>query len=64
MEIEELSAFQNFLLWTINIRPEMKCIGLIRDEANILAAYGLLRFAGNLQYEITQEGKELINYSK
>lgn len=60
MELKDLTATQKFLMGWLQEKPHHKFIGNSRNEMNVLASLGVARYAGNLQYELTDSGKELL----
>lgn len=62
MKKEDLDLVELGILKEINIaKQEIKYDGILRIVANRLCSYGLVRDLSNLRYEITREGKELLN---
>lgn len=60
MELKDLTNVQKFLMSWLSEQPDVKTIGYLRLEMNTLASLGVVRYAGNLQYEFTESGTKLL----
>lgn len=60
MKLKDLTNVQKFLMSWLFQQPDVKLIGYLRLEMNILASLGVVKYAGNLQYEFTESGMELL----
>lgn len=60
MKSNELTSHQRYILRLIASEPDYKASGLQLSDANYLASLNILRHAGNLRYEITEEGNTLL----
>lgn len=64
MDSKDLTTVQLNLIYRLNKNPRHKYIADARAELNILSAYGLVRDAGNLQYELTSAGEDIVKEFK
>lgn len=60
MKVADLNTKERIALNYIAHFPSKKYTQSWGNLANTLASYGLLRYAGNMQYELTKEGSEII----
>jgi hypothetical protein len=60
MEWNDLTRLEKFLLRWGTKSPDRKYIEESRLAMNTLASYGLVRPGGNLQYELTPAGEDLL----
>lgn len=60
MKAEDLSNSDKFFLNFCLDSPYWKYIGVDRLAMNTLSSYGLVKDTGNMQYELTEEGKALL----
>lgn len=60
MEPEDLTTDEIFFLNMCNDNPSFRYTGTIRTAINTLCSYGLVDSLGNLQYEVTDRGREML----
>jgi hypothetical protein len=60
MKLEDLNNIEKFFLRACKESPHLQYEGLDRCIMNTLAAYGLIRYAGNLRFEIAEDGEDLL----
>lgn len=61
MKATDLSIDEIAHLKMCNEHPEFQYAGINRTTLNTLNSYKLVEYAGNLKYEITKQGKELLS---
>lgn len=64
MEATELTTDEIFFLNMCKDNPEFKYTGMFRKSINTLCSYKLVEYAGNLQYNITKEGENILQQFK
>lgn len=60
MELKDLTHQDRFFLALCKDKPDFQYDGPDRTVMNILAAYGLVRYAGNSKFEISEEGEDIL----
>lgn len=60
MRYDELTNHQRFILRLIAEDPDFKASGLQLMDCNYLCSQKVVRHAGNLRYELEQEGRLLL----
>lgn len=64
MKAEELDLTERNFLENCHDYPDMQYIGASRTTMNTLDCYGLVRYAGSMKYELTEDGLHIIKEIK
>jgi len=61
MKLTDLSVLEKWFLHFSFENPDFKFIGTDLTVINVLASYNLVKYAGNHKFELTKEGKDLLD---